>query len=237
VSAAFDKLIDALRAHGDNVNLTGQDKARGHCPAHNGTSDDSLAIDTRGDGKGIIIYCHAGCSYTEVLDALGLFSTDLFDDEQFKAAYRSSATYTYPGGRLVYRKPGKKWSQGGNTKTRNLYRSDAIGNATTVYVPEGEKDVLALESIGATAVCSAMGAGSAHLADWFPLTNLDVIIVADRDEPGYSHAEAIADLLEPIAKSVKIVTAASGKDAADHIAAGNGLADFIPFTDDVLRPA
>jgi hypothetical protein len=226
--SAFEKLVDALRANGNIVNETGQGKARARCPAHNGQSDTSLAIDTRSDGKGIIVHCHAGCSYTEVLDALGLFSSDLFDDARFKDAYRNTATYVYKDGRKVHRNPSKKFCQSGNTKGRNLYRVEAVGNADTVYVPEGEKDVLAIESIGGTAVCSAMGAGKEHLADWFPLTGKHVIIVADNDEPGLNHADDIAELLEPAAASVTIVKAAVGKDAADHIAAGKTLTEFVP---------
>ena len=111
---AFEKIIDALRNHGDTVNETGQDKARGHCPAHNGQSDTSLAIDMRDDGKGIIVHCHAGCLYTDVLDELGLYSCDLFDDAQLKDAYRNNATYVYAGGRKVHRKPDKSFPQSGN---------------------------------------------------------------------------------------------------------------------------
>ena len=58
--AAFEKLIDALRAHGDNVTENG-DKARAHCPAHNGHPTTRWRSDTRDDGKGIILHCHAGC--------------------------------------------------------------------------------------------------------------------------------------------------------------------------------
>ena len=71
-----------------------------------------------------------------------------------------------------------------------------------VYVVEGEKDVLAIEAIGGTAVCSAMGAGKAHIADWSPLTGKHVIIIADNDDPGFNHAEDIADILDGIAITV-----------------------------------
>ena len=71
-----------------------------------------------------------------------------------------------------------------------------IGSADVVYVPEGEKDVQAIEAIGGSRGVQAMGAGKAHLADWFPLTGKHVIIVADNDEPGLDHADDIAELLE-----------------------------------------
>ena len=48
-------------------------------------------------------------------------------------------------------------------------------------------------SIGGVAVCSAMGAGKAHMADWSPLNGKHAIIVADNDEPGLNHADDIAE--------------------------------------------
>ena len=95
-----------------------------------------------------------------------------------------------------------------------------------VYVCEGEKDVLAAESIGLTATCTSMGAGKAHLADLTPLYGKTVVIVADRDEAGRKHAEQVAELLDGKA-GVTIVEPAVGKDLADHVAAGLGADDLI----------
>jgi len=226
-TTAFERITDALRAHGSIVTDDGQRKAQAQCPAHNDNKP-SLSISPRDDGKGVVICCHASCSHIDVLDALGLKQRDLFDDPRMRDADRNDVTYVYFGGRKVHRKPDKSFPQSGNKADRSLYRVEAIGNADTVYVPEGEKDVLAIESVGGVAVCSAMGAGKAHLADWFPLTGRHVIIIADDDEPGYRHAYQIAELLEPVAASVRTVRAVIGKDAADHIAAGKTLAEFVP---------
>src|SRR5699024_5450914 len=98
-----------------------------------------------------------------------------------------------------------------------------------VYVVEGEKDVLALESVGATAVCPAMGAGKANRFDWSPLAGRDVTIIADDDTPGEKHAMQVYQLVEDFARSVSIATAKVGKDAADHVAAGYTLGDFQPI--------
>ena len=56
------------------------------------------------------------------------------------------------------------------------------------------------------------------------------IIIADNDDPGFNHAEDIADILDGIASTVGIVRAAVGKDAADHIAAGKKLSEFVTVT-------
>jgi 5S rRNA maturation endonuclease (ribonuclease M5) len=98
-----------------------------------------------------------------------------------------------------------------------------------VYVVEGEKDVLAIEAAGAVATCNSGGAA----AEWLPefsglLRDAAVIVVADRDKAGRKHAAQVAASLRAEAASVVVVEAAAGKDAADHLAAGFGLDDFLP---------
>ena len=98
----------------------------------------------------------------------------------------------------------------------------------TVYVVEGEKDVHAIEKAGAVATCNPGGAGK-----WRPeysesLAGARVVIVADRDEPGLAHARTILESLAASAEPT-IVQAAAGKDAADHLAAGCTLDDFVPL--------
>jgi putative DNA primase/helicase len=48
-----------------------------HCPAHD-DKHPSLSI-TQGDDK-VLLHCHAGCSFDEVVAALGLDAYQLFDD-------------------------------------------------------------------------------------------------------------------------------------------------------------
>jgi hypothetical protein len=224
--SAYLSVIDALRANGRNVIERGI-QASAQCPAHD-DGNPSLSIRQRDDGNGVLVHCHAGCETRDVLAAIGLTVGDLFDAPRLRDAYRDSATYAYPDGRRVHRKPGKSFPQSGNTKGRALFGADRIGDACLVYVVEGEKDCLAIEGVGGTAVCSAMGSGKARLADWTPLRDLDVAVVADRDEPGRRHAQDVRKLLAGIAKSVTVVQAKAGKDAADHIAAGYGLHEFAP---------
>ena len=59
-----------------------------------------------------------------------------------------------------------------------------MNSREVIYICEGEKDVEALERAGCAATCNAGGAGK-----WRPeyseaLAGANVIIVADRDEPG-----------------------------------------------------
>lgn len=220
-ATAVDKLVDALRDNGRNVVVNG-DRVQAQCPAHDDTSP-SLSI-TRIDGSALV-HCHAGCETVDVLAAVGLTMADLYDD-------RRGATYRYPDGRMVHRSPTKQFRQSGNTKGKALFHADRIDGAPLVYVCEGEKDVLAVESAGGVAVCPAMGAGKAHLFDWSPLRGVDVVVVADRDEPGGKHADQVAALLADVTSSVRVTVPAVGKDAADHVAAGCGLHELVPVQAD-----
>ncbi|GAB6038194.1 hypothetical protein JCM15519_27530 [Fundidesulfovibrio butyratiphilus] len=85
------------------------------------------------------------------------------------------------------------------------YRLPEVLIAGTVYVPEGEKDVHAIEKLGLTATCNAMGAGK-----WRPEYNSHfqgkvVVILPDNDEPGRKHAQDVAAQLHGIAEAVKVL--------------------------------
>jgi 5S rRNA maturation endonuclease (ribonuclease M5) len=224
-TSSYDRLLDALRAAGRIVKTNGA-KTQAQCPAHDDTHP-SMSIGPRRDGKGVVLKCGAGCETTDIVAALGLTMADLFDEPKLRNAWHPTRNYTYPGGRRVHRKPNKDFPQSGNKNDRSLFHADRIGDAETVYVCEGEKDVEVVESIDGVAVCSAMGAGKAHLADWSPLKNRHVIIVADRDDAGRKHAQQVAEILTGTVASVQIVEAAVGKDAADHIAAGKTLDELV----------
>jgi len=215
---AFDRVVAAFTAAGLAVDRRG-DRASAQAPGHSPV-DRSVSI-TAIDGR-VLIYSHAGERTQDLLAAVGLRMADLFDDP-------AGARYDYPDGRTVWRTPDKRFRQGGNTRGRALFHADRIGDAPVVYIVEGEQDVLAVESAGGTAVSPAMGAGKARLFDWTPLRGRDAVIVADKDGPGRKHAAQVAALLDGIAKSVRIVAAAAGKDAADHIAAGHSLDEFVPL--------
>lgn len=142
----------------------------------------------------------------EVLDTLGLTWSDLFDNPK-------GSRYDYGDGRTVHRSPDKQFRQSGNTKGTALFHADRIASADTVYVVEGEHDVLVMEQVGAVATCTAMGAGKSSKFDLTPLHGKNVIIVQAMDSPGAAHAAQLAELLAPHAK-VSVVSPKVGKDAA-----------------------
>jgi hypothetical protein len=62
--------IDEVLERLDNYSHR-SDEYRTKCPSHDGESDDSLAIRENGKGK-VLLHCHAGCDFEEIVEALGL---------------------------------------------------------------------------------------------------------------------------------------------------------------------
>ena len=198
-TTAYDRLIGALRAQGKTVNANGQ-TAQAQCPAHDDRNP-SLAL-TDAPGK-VLAYCHGGCDIRDILAALNLAETDLFNTP-------GGIDYKYSGGRIVNRTPGKQFRQRGNTKDTSLFQVEGIGDSQTVYVTEGEQDAANLAVLcNVPAVSPPQGAKTrADRWDWAPLTGRHVIIIADKDDLGRKHAEDVAARLLPLAASVTIMEAA-----------------------------
>lgn len=137
------------------------------------------------------------------------------------------------------KKSGWTWSLGDVRRVpyRLLRLIEAAEAGARVWVVEGEKDVQALERHGQIATCCPGGAGKwrAEFSAFF--LDLDVTIVADRDTPGQKHARQVSEALADIAMSVRIVEAAEGKDAADHLNAGLGVDEFVTTWTDQAVPA
>jgi len=68
-----DDVLDLL----ESVRKTGRGWAA-RCPAHDDKSP-SLSI-ASGDGGRVLLYCHAGCDFTDICDALGIAVSDLYTD-------------------------------------------------------------------------------------------------------------------------------------------------------------
>ncbi len=110
----------------------------------------------------------------------------------------------------------------------------AIAAGETIYVVEGEKDAdNAITRCGVTATCNAMGAGSFTATHAEQLRGArEVVIVADRDEPGRRHAAKVRELLtDQGITTIRIAEPRTGKDLTDHLDAGHGLEDLMPTTE------
>lgn len=232
-STALDRILDALHsrgctARGNGLNYSAQ------CPAH---EDRSPSLSVRAIEGQVLVYCHAGCDTIDVVASLDLTMADLFDE-------KTGVTYQYTDAagtptRRVHRSPDKQFRQSGDRRLSQLYRLPrviaAAAASDTIYLVEGEKDVHALESIGATATTAAMGGSNFGDVDVSPLRGARIIAVVDNDAVGHKWATKVADRLAEFTTGLTFVIAKEGKDAADHIAAGHGLDDFAPYEPNARR--
>ncbi len=239
--SALDILTAALSGHGM--------KGRGtnwQCPAHD---DGAPSLSITSDSRGAAVKCHAGCPTETVVAAIGLTMADLFDEPMPRTRSRVVAEYPYcdEQGELLSitkriepgyngeRKTFRQFAADGTPKVSSirkvLYRLPEVLAAAaaggTVFVVEGEKDADNLRATGATATCNVGGAGKWREEYTASLRGVgEVVVIADRDEPGRKHAGQVADSIRRAGIPVRILEAAKGKDISDHLAAGLGFEDL-----------
>ena len=261
VGPAVERVLGALREHGRHVDERGAGTAMAQCPAE-GHDDQTASLSVAQGDTGAVLCCQAGCDTADVVAGLGLGLADLFDTPKKardRSARRVVAEYRYfsetsellfikvryePKGFLVKRPDGEGgWTWNIGDARRVLYRLPevlaAVAAGRTVYVVEGEKDADRLAAMGEVATCNFDGAAreGAKKPKWQPgygdaLRGADVVIIADRDEPGIAHAEAVAADLGGKAKSVAVVLPAVTTihaDVSDHLDAGFALDGLVPL--------
>ena len=207
------------------------------CPAHEDNRA-SLSVAEGDDGRALV-YCFAGCKTEEVIKALGLTWAELFGDPEDRLVV---AEYVYehmdgtphikvkryqPKGFGQQRYEEGKWEWGLNGAQRIPYRLPALATSEgTVYITEGEKDADTLAALGYTATTFLGGAGKwrDEYAQWFK--DRDVVVCADKDDPGREGAARIARALGSTVSDVCVKVPVAGKDVTDHIRAGFTVEDL-----------
>jgi len=242
---AFERVVDAVAAATGRTPKGNGQQRMALCPAHE-DGNPSLSITAKDDR--VLLNCHANCETEYIVAAMNLTMADLFDEVREKGyspiGTKPTIVAEYPyvdeQGTLLFqvvrmepktfrqRRPdGTGWSWSLGDTRRVLYRLpevlQAVRDGVTVYVVEGEKDVHTLEGRELVGTCNPGGAGK-----WLPaysdsLRDADVVIIADRDDPGQAHARMVAQALDGIAAHIRITEARTGKDATDHFAAGHGV--------------
>jgi hypothetical protein len=231
------------KQHGRNIRLL--------CPGHD-DHNPSLDVAEGDDGRPLTICRSHGCTFEAICEVISweppdrddgdgwtprgpLLKAYRYTDEQRKLLFEVCRTESkeFPVRRPdPSTKSGWRWSVRG--VRRVLYRLPevlaAVADGYEVYVPEGEKDADALAAAGVTATCNPFGAGQWDDAYSEVLRGANVVIVQDRDDLGREHAAKVVASLAGIAASVRVVEAAEGKDAADHLAAGLTVHDLVPGT-------
>jgi len=224
--------VEALENSGRKVKTTGNDRWLAQCPGHD-DGNPSLSI-MRGRGQALT-FCFAGCTVDQIAAGVNMTIGELFDE-----AKGISYEYFDQGklARTVHRTPDKKFQQSIVDKgVVPLYVPPAVDIALAIslgqpiWIPEGEKDAETLVRHGVLAVSSPMGASAWAKANYEPLRgHSDLIIVADRDQPGIDRAQGLRDLLLSYTTGiVSVVQSAVGKDVTDHIVAGLPLSDMVPL--------
>jgi len=217
----------------------------GRCPAHL-DSNPSLSISEGDDGK-LLLHCHAGCTFAEVMAALRNGSTTN-NGASAPGPRRIIATYPYKDerGETLYeavryepkdfwqRRPdgrgGWHWNLDG--VRRVLFNLPALHGQRSVFIGEGEKDVEALRYLGLVATSNAGGAGKwdeRYTEQLLAAGIKRVTILPDNDTAGEEHAVKVARSCAAAGLKVKIVRLPGlppKGDVSDWLAAGHTAADL-----------
>jgi len=220
------------------------------CPAHD-DREPSLSVRLGETGKALF-HCHAGCSQSAVMTALGLVNTSIKPISHSRIV----ATYDYrdEAGELLYQSvrlepksfrqrvpEGNKWKWSLNGTRRVLYRLPELlksDSALPVFIVEGEKDVDRLVGLGAIAVSNPGGAGKWRDEYSEHLKGRNCVILPDNDQVGRDHAIAVAKSLFGKASEVRILRLQGipeKGDVSDWLDSGNSLDALIGLID-TTRP-
>jgi len=218
------------------------------CPAHDDRTA-SLSAKLGGSGQ-ILLHCHAGCTFPEIIAALGYTGKDFAKP---KLAGDIVATYDYreADGTLVFQKcrlqpksffirhpdphnPGE-WINGLNgVRSRPLYRLPdlipKLEHHRKVVVCEGEKDADRLWSLGLAATTDFGGADTRGVKWRKEYSDLladagHVVVLPDNDPPGRARARAIC-LMTLNSVCLTLPDLPDHGDVSDWLDSGHTIEEF-----------
>lgn len=217
-ASEFARYIKGAKPHGEWWS--------GHCPAHDDAHSSFSWADGE-NGRPVRIKCHAGCTRSEILAALGMEDpptkvlAPLQNAEVVYCYYTVNGQYIAEkvrgydsaGGRITSwrRQDGKGSYIKGRVKDElylyGLPDLKSLKAGDTVYIAEGEKDVETLRKYGLIAVSGPDGAGHGKFPQeaikWFEQKN--VVIFQDNDKVGKEFAQEEAAAVSKVAASVKLI--------------------------------
>lgn len=210
------------------------------CPCHD-DKHQSLSVAEK-DNK-IMLYCHAGCQFNDIIKALDLLPDRTSDTPIITNTY----DYTDSDGNLLYqvvryhpksfrqRRPDPdhrgEWLWNLNGITPTLYKLpetlQGIANHQLIFIVEGEKDADNLHHAGQIATTINGGASSKWPPELIPqFLGARVVIIPDNDEPGRKYANYVGNLLYGWCSSLKIVTLPV-KDVSDYLDSGKTIDNLL----------
>lgn len=225
--------LERILEHLEGVKPTPSGEYAALCPAHD-DHEPSLSLREAEEGK-VLLHCHAGCDYQDILEAVGLDTKDLFPPHVENVVlwrssdWRLTATYEVkdPEGRLValherlekgadekkYRwrlSDGRYGLDGMPLASLPLYGSERVKNwprEALIVLVEGEKATEALLKVGFRALGTVTGASGTPSAESLKmLRGRRVVLWPDNDEAGREHMERVAETLVDMAAEVRIYT-------------------------------
>lgn len=242
------KPVELLVSALDDAGLEGTVSYNGkgmmyQCPAHD---DDKASLSVaEGDDGRALVYCFAGCSVQDVVSALSLEVSDLFDTsdripvaeyvyEDESGEPLTKVVRYQPKGFQQMRWQDGAWVWGLEGARRVPYRLPELVRRhpdATVYVTEGEKDADTLAALGHVATTFLGGAGKWRDEYLEFFQDARVVLAADNDDAGREGARRISTHLRRVARGVEVVVPAFGKDVTDHVRAGLGVDALVPEGD------
>ena len=186
------------------------------CPAHD---DKTASLSARLETDKIILICHTGCSFDEIVSALGMEQSQFFaplETDRLKkivAEYRYEDMYgghvfnviRYSDKSFAQQRADGRWSMDGVERIPYHLPQmlEAIKIGKGIVLVEGEKDCDNASKIGLTATTFAGGAGKwrEKYSKWFK--DSKVICLPDNDSAGRKGMDLIASEIMKVAKSVR----------------------------------
>ncbi len=213
---SLEVLSRAFAARGQPLGNGRHGRYNVRCPAHDdGRPSLSIRI---GDQGRALLFCHAGCRYEDVLNALGLSASDLFIGPVEASPKKQQAlqpTYVYsdesgvPLFGVVRKKTGKArfflahptpdgWVKNRGDAPKVLYNLpgviEAVQDGRIIWACEGERDADTATRLGFCGTTAVSG----HWAetDLSPLAGAVVLVIADNDKAGLTKAWERREVLE-----------------------------------------
>lgn len=198
------------------------------CPGHEDRKN-SLKVDAADDGK-ILLRCHTGCSFNDIVKSLNLKPSDLMPENRkfqnsetvYKISLPSGGEVEHvridePGGkRFIWRNNGNMGLGGLKLRELPLYKpSVKVPSDGPVIITEGEKASIAAAKLGFRSYGTVSGASSCPGRSALEVCrDEDVVLWCDQDVPGRAHMAKVKEQLNGIAKSVVIIETGNDKDDA-----------------------
>ena len=208
------------------VKSTGDGRFAARCPVPShgkgrGDKGPSLSVGESTEGK-LLLYCHAGCSFTDIVRELGLENIPPeesrivveYDYRDEKGQLSFQVVRFEPKG-FRQRHWDGEWVWNLNGVKPVLFNLQQVlrTSGKWIFFVEGEKDVITLSHHDIVGTCIAGGANSKWRDAYTQtLKGYKVAIIPDNDEPGRKFADMVAASLHGWA-TVKIVDL--GMDVTD----------------------